>query len=54
MTAGIVYPEHPRDPKVAETRLAILNNQDVVLDALDINAQVHSTIRVAYRTDGTV
>jgi len=46
--------ERPHDPKVAETRLAILSNQDVVLDVLSISVRVHSVLRVAYRTDGTM
>ena len=43
-----------RDSKVSETRLAILSNQDVVLDALGISVQVHLVLRVAYRDDGAV
>ena len=43
-----------RDPKVAETRLAVLSNQDVVLDVLIVNAEVHSFLRFTYRSNATM
>jgi len=33
--------QRPRDGKVSETRLTVLGNQDVVLDALNISVGVH-------------
>jgi len=46
--------EHPRDCKVSETRLAVLGDQNVVLDAPNISVRVHSILRFAYRMDTAV
>jgi hypothetical protein len=42
------------DPKVCETRPAVLGNQDIVLDVPYVNVQAHSSLCFAYRSDGTV
>ena len=46
--------ERVRDPKVAETRLAVLSNQDVVLDTPRVNVWAHSFPQFAYRSDSTM
>ena len=46
--------ERPRDRKVSETRLTVLSDQDVVLDALSIGMRVCSIPCFAYRTDAAV
>ena len=43
--------EYVRDPKVTETRLAVLSNQDVGLDVPGVNVQANIFPRFAHRSD---
>jgi hypothetical protein len=52
--AGREVFKRPYDPKVAETRLAVLGNQDVVLGVPSINVRAHSFPRFAYRSNSTM
>jgi len=45
---------YPRDRKISETRLAVLGDQNVVLDVPRISVRAHSILRSTYRTDATV
>jgi len=45
---------HPRNRKVCETRLTVLSDQDVALDALSISMRVYSILHFTYRTDTTM
>ena len=54
MTPVIVPNEHPRDCKVSKTRLVVLGDQNVVLDALNISVRVHSILHFAYRMNTAV
>ena len=46
--------KHPRDCKVSKTRLIVLGDKNVVLDALNISVQVNSILHFAYRTNTAV
>ena len=54
MASTPVLCERPRDREVSETRLTILSNQDVVLDALSISVGVRQILRFTYRTNAAV
>ena len=54
VVAGRKVFKRPYDPKVAETRLAVLSNQDVVLDTPRVNLRAHSLHQFAYRSDSTM
>jgi len=55
----VIVPEsvprrHPRNRKVCKTRLTVLSDQDVALDALSISMRVYSILHFTYRTDTTM
>jgi hypothetical protein len=54
MVVGPKSSERVHNPKVTETRTAVLSNQDVGLNVSGVNVQARIFFRFAHRSDVTV